>query len=288
MRIFLNSCGYSRQDPAHEYRWKSLSGDPARDALEELSRKRFAGLSLGDLVESDSRMPSLVLARDNGDAILLATRILSLNRFGSQGDAIYNSLLLVGKQHHFLGLRRLATNLLASIPPQPNDLGAVDGQGLPVNLIQKVLDEQVSFDEANGYKFSANVDVYTELEAATEDLFSNMPVQQMGFRWRPRTGHNCFKLRQELAYELARFTLPLGDGPIAVATGIKSPLVAQQAEVWRSLNLLTEGISWQPLPVERRAIRRHDKAEALAGGYASPSAVPTFEAITSAIGLGDK
>lgn len=271
MRIFVNSCGFSRQDPAHEYRWKTATGQPVTEALEEINRKRFAGLGLGDLIESDSRLPSLVFARDNGELLLFITRIASLNRIGSQGDTIYNSILLIGKNHNNLLFRRLASNLLASISAQPQDFVGAGGAAVPPNLLQDLLDSYLIFHDELGFSILPDADISEALENASDDLFSNLPVQQDNFLWRPLLGHNCFKLRQELAYELAQFTLPLSDGVIVASTGFKDPFFYKKTEAWRALSLLKEGINWQPLSEDPKLLRRRDYAEAAARGYEVPA-----------------
>jgi hypothetical protein len=286
MRIFLNTCGYSRQDPAHEYRWKSLTADPAIDALDELNRPRFAGFSLGALIEPDSRTPSVVLARDGEQVLLLASRLKSATRTGSQGDPAYSSLLIAGRQHNLPLLRRLAANVIASIPPQPNDFLAGTVENLPANLLERLLDQHVRFDDQNGFTFD-EVDWRSELEIAADEFDAFVALPQARFRWRPRTGHNCFKLRQELAYELSRFTLPSASGVIAVVTGMKDPIVARRTEAWRSLSLMTEGISWLTLDVPRAVVRRHDRAEAAATGDPPPGFREEIQAITEAIGFGE-
>jgi hypothetical protein len=285
MRIFINSCGYSRQDPAHEYRWKSLTGDFPGDALEELSRKRFHGISLNDLIESDSRQPSVVFARDGQDVILFLTRLRSAVRAGSQGDPIFASALFVGKAHHFTVLRRTAANVIASVPPQENDFSLGSSAAQPSSVIGEILDRAVSFHEANGYAFDPDCDLFEELDVRLDAIYGLNPLQREGFRWRPKMGHNCYKLRQELAYELTQFSVPLGPGPLAVVTGVKLPYFAKKAEAWRSLSALNEGVNWQPLPVAWRTLRRRDRDEASLGGWARPaSRIPGLAALSEALG----
>lgn len=282
MRIFINSCGYSRQDPAHEYRWKSLSEDFPGYAFEELERKRFGTLALNDLIQTDSRQPSVVLARSGDDIIFWATRIASEKRTGSQGDPVYDSVLIVGKNHHLTLFRRTAANIIASVRPSESDFTGSNAIIEHECVIGQLLDELVHFDDEAGFQIDSSVDFAAELEYRLETRYGGIPMQQEGFLWRPKFGHNCYKLRQELAYELVHFSLPMSQGPLIIVTGVKNPYFAVRSECWRTLTHLAEGVNWQALPVKKEVLRRRDRLEASLGSWSTPKS-----RVSSIIALGN-
>lgn len=271
MRIFINSCGYDRRDPNHEYHWRNVLTNLADGEAEQLLRKpMFEGYSLGEVVQSDSRQPSVAFGRNSGKLYLLVTRLASNRRNGSQGDRIYNGLLLEAEERDALLLRVLVANLLQTIPDIGEDFQSLPEGSDKSSILATQVDGATRFDEEHGFCVDLGFELMRQLEEAVEQLNLYPPTQRQPFPWRGRMGHNCSKLRWELAYELKHFSFPLADGLLVLVTGIKSESVLRESYVWRGLTLLTDSVLWEPLPKAWKLQRVREQQEASrAGGVVS-------------------
>jgi hypothetical protein len=252
LRIFINSCGDQRQDPAHEYRWRCYTNDAGlSDAQALLSERKFEGHTLADLVQSDSKTPSIAFARDNGELMLLIMRLPS-NRRSSQGDMIYNSICMVGPERSLPVFRKVIVDLLLYYPGSKFDGSDTAG------ILQALLSQVVVSDDREGFTFNPMIDLIDELTYQLEQVEITEPIQKTHYHWTGMIGHNWHGLREELAYQMSHFSFPKSDGPLVVVTGVKHPLVLQQACVWRGLTQMFESTRWEAytMSLRKRAKRR--------------------------------
>jgi len=263
-RIYVHSCGYLRRDPAHEYRWETIEGRRADDEVSEiLNEKRFQEYSIAELVQTDSRVPSLVLARSQGSLYLFVSRLASTARRNSQWETLYNSVLLVSdNESDAMKLRILAADVLTSYPVLEEDFKTIE-ENVTQGILREALDRIISDDEEHGFRLSGRREFLSVIDARLAAMNLYPANQATPFRYRGQLGHNCRNLRLELAYELKHFSFPKSDGALVVVTGIKSPACFQEAYVWRGLSLLAESLHWQRMRPEWRRQRSHDQQERL-------------------------
>jgi hypothetical protein len=250
-KMYINSCGFSRMEPRHEYHWRDENNNRADREVEAwLKPQNFHGYSITDLIQTDSKMPSVVMARDRGKLLLLATRMMSKVRKASTGDLVSNGVLLVGDESDLKTIRILAADLLLSYPTVGDDFDSLDHSEAH-GILAGEADRVTQFDDAEGFSMIDLGDPRARLSERVEALAHYPPHQRESFEWQGMIGHNCRKLRQELAYELKHFSFPKSDGALVVVTGIKSEITLSEAYAWRSLSLLADSVNWTPLARNR-------------------------------------
>ena len=221
MEIYVQSRGDSEE---YEYRWlKITEQDQQLEVPSILTRslltERRTQVRVFDLIQSEA--PSVVLARDNGELLLLVTGLES-TRQDFRNRKIRNSVAWVcqDSDDNERFLRAIASKAL------------LDGLREKIDLAVKFGGEygfQVSFEEIS------NV-------VSTEELEK---IHRIEPKLDKKLGKNLPEVRDDLAYELEERRLPTEDGVLVTVTGIKTESALKQAGVWRGLSTLVEAEGWK-------------------------------------------
>lgn len=283
MVIYINSRGYSRQDPNHEYAWRVASLEATLDATTILGMPRFQQHSIGGLIEPDSRRPSLVLARSGGSLYLLVTRMKSRRRTGSQGESLFSAILIETGESDLTVLRGLAADVLNSSSPfeaEADELlvgdcgvcaGAeetradADAAGEPC-VLEECLDEAVEFHAVSGFQVNRAFPLEEELRRRVEDRAIVAPRDQHGFRWIAKHGRNSQALRRDLSHQLCNPAFPRSEGPLVVVTGALTVKTLVESGCWRGLIRLSEARTWERTPVHWRLQTEKEQQEQMREG----------------------
>ncbi|MBE9192522.1 hypothetical protein IQ230_19645 [Gloeocapsopsis crepidinum LEGE 06123] len=178
---------------------------------------------INELIQSES--PSVILARFDGNLLLLVTGLESSERKDFQGRTIRNSVAWVGEdtESNEIKLRAIAACALRD--------------ELRENLRAEI-DHAITFGGDCG--FQVNFDSLTHL--AIEEVIN---VYNFPANLDKKLGKNSKQQRDELAYELEQHILPSENAPLLVVTGIKSESTLIQAGVWRGLSSLVQAGGWK-------------------------------------------
>lgn len=249
-RLYVNTCGESRQDPRHEYAWKSWNNEHSDEEVNKLlSAPRFGGASLADLVAIESRDPSIVFARHGDDLWLLVTKIPSRRRRSSQGDVVFMSLLWQMEASSEPLARALLVNLLRFYPSRREDFSAEEmeaGKKQRFPVVMEVVDVAVKFHEEDGFRVEDGEEFFRMCRDCMDWDGADFLAKPGLESWDGRIAHNCAKLRRELAFELLHFRMPAGDGPLLVVTGALPEQALAANRVWRGLTTMLESLNWMP------------------------------------------
>lgn len=208
MNIYVQSRG---DTPDYDYCWQ-----PEVPAIIKKNR-------INELIQSES--PSVILARFNGNLLLLITSLESSERKDFQGRTIRNSVAWVGEdsEANERKIRAIASCALRD--------------ELRENLRAEI-DNAVTF--GSDYGFQVNFDTISHL--AIEEVVS---VYSFPANLDKKLGKNSQQQRDELAYELEQHNLPSENAALLVVTGIKSESTLIQAGVWRGLSNLVQTGGWK-------------------------------------------
>lgn len=225
MEFYVQSRGVAQE---HDYCWL----DENHNIIEAHPLVKKAK----DLIESEA--PSVVLARNSGELLLLVTGLKSSERKDYRGRTIRNSVAWIAQDtdENECTLRAIAARaLLGSLETEID--GAVKSGG------EKGF--EVSFEKIKTLtKAKTN-------PAKSELLDSDKEKQKIG-----RTSD---KLKRELASDLEKYRLPRQEPehksdnqqfvPLVVVTGIQDEETLQRAGVWRGLSSLVDSNSenWEDM-----------------------------------------
>lgn len=227
MKISVQSRGLSQDD---DYCWQG-------EAPVILRTNR-----INDLIQSES--PSVVLARYDGELLLLVTGLESRQRTDFRGRIIRNSVAWVGKdsEENEQKLRAIAASALR-------------------DLLKDDIDNAVTFGGENG--FEVDFDAIDQLKIEKVRIFETKSEKKIG--------KNSQSLKDVLAYEIEERCLPKGNGfnntPLLVVTGIKSEDALKQAGVWRGLSNLVQGEDWKEYKFPFEETDQKNTNQALISGF---------------------
>lgn len=229
MEVYVQSCGFSVDD---DYRWLRVDADFQQPEIPPIMTRLIltdnrSQVRVTDLIQSEA--PSLVLARDSGELLLLITGLEASQRQDFRGRKIRNSLAWVcqDSEEHELFLRAISVAALRE-------------------KLEVKIDSVVDF--GGEYGFQVNFDQIQTLLSEDELTKINSVAAKMDYK----IGKNSPELKAELANELAEYSLPLENGILVVVTGIKKASTLMQAGVWRGLSNLVEVEGWKK-PYKKRS-----------------------------------
>lgn len=222
MKIYVQSRGFSQDD---DYCWQ-----PEPPVILITNR-------INDLIQSES--PSVVLARYNGELLLLVTGLESIERTDFRGRIIRNSVVWVGEdsEENEQKLRAIAASALG-------------------DLLKDYIDSAVTFGGEDGF----------EVDFDAIDQLKIKQVRIVETKSENKIGKNSQFLKNDLADEIEERCLPKGNGfnntPLLVVTGIKSEHALKQAGVWRGLSNLVQGEGWKEykFPLEETEEKNNNQA----------------------------
>jgi len=221
MEVYVQSRGDSEE---YDYRWMRITEQEQRLEIPSfLTRSLLIGRSsevrIFDLIQSEA--PSVVLARDNGELLLLVTGIES-TRQDFRGRRIRNSVawMCQDSDEHERFLRAIASQAL-------------------LDQLREKVDLAVEFGGEYGFQVDFGKISNLLSTAELEKIHTREPKLDK------KLGKNLPRVRDELASELEERRLPTEDGVLVVVTGIKTESALKQAGIWRGLSALVEAERWQ-------------------------------------------
>lgn len=220
MDIYIQSRGYEQNK---DYRWLKINtDDSAALQLPPLSEKSIT------LIQIDS--PSVMLERlANEQLLLLITGIEEENRLDFLDRQIRIDAAWVGSnsEEDEKALRRLASRALQE----------QEWRSLSEEISQAV----TFFKDDSIYGFQVSFSLLLDLVSIpSENLLSSQPADRT-----KKVGRISPQLKQELAEELQRSSLPKEVAPLVVVTGIKKRETLEEASVWRGLSKLVDTDDWE-------------------------------------------
>jgi hypothetical protein len=205
MKIYVQSRGYSQD---YDYCW--LPEAPL------ILKKN----GVNNIIQSESS--SVVLARYDGELVLLVTGLEASERIDFRSRKIRNSVAWV----------------VADTEDNERKLRGIAAYALR-DLLKDDIDKAVQFGGEYGFEVAFDAIRQLHIEEARDfDVKSESKL-----------GKNSEFLKNDLAYELEERSLPKGNGfsntPLIVVTGIKSESALMQAGVWRGLSNLVQAEGWK-------------------------------------------
>lgn len=222
MEIYVQSRGDSEE---YDYRWLKITEEKQQPEVPPiltrliLSENRIQVRAV-DLIQSEA--PSVVLARDNGELLLLVTGLDASDRQDFRGRKIRNSVAWVCQDSD----------------DNERFLRAIASQALLDTLREKI-DLAVSFSDE--YGFQVSFEAINQLPSM-EELEK---IHSMETKLDKKLGKNLPEVRDALAYELEERRLPTDNGVLVVVTGVKTESALIQAGVWRGLSNLVQAEGWK-------------------------------------------
>lgn len=171
----------------------------------------------------DHQKPSMILARQDSELVLLVTGLKAREeRTDFMGRSVRNSIAWVysDSEEHEKILRSLAIRTLK-------------------NELESELDRAISIGGEYGFQVDRN---------AIERLASPEKIESQPAETVCKLGKNCPKLRQDLAEELQKFSLPRFDGFLIIITTLKAKSALSLSGVWRGLSDRIENEEWEIIP----------------------------------------
>lgn len=217
MLIYVYSCGESQDE---EYCWLKITQNSQTLEIpsiltEPIQAEAGVQVRIYGLIQSES--PSVVMAKNNGNLLLLVTGLYSSERRDLVGRKIRNSVAWLGGNSDEPYLRGLAAKALGE-----------------QNWLKDKVDKAVTF--GGEYGFQVAFEEISEISAG--EVGNNFVDSQY------KVGKNSQTLREDLALELEQHELPDENGPLVVVTGIKEESALINAGVWRGLSSLVQSEQW--------------------------------------------
>lgn len=205
MKIYVQSRGKPQNK---DYTWlKSEENHLYREIPPILKR-----ISIAKLI--DSRKYSIVVARDDGELVLLVTG-LSSQRNDFMNRQIRNSVAWVvdDNPENEKIIRSLAVCVLTDREKVENEVN-----------------EAVNETEANSdYEFNVNSEKINQLSDIKVESYSNPNEDNY-------IGSDSIELQQEIGLELQTNPLPNRDGILVLLTSLKTESALKEYKVWRGLS----------------------------------------------------
>ncbi|MCG5057329.1 MAG: hypothetical protein KA714_04820 [Limnoraphis sp. WC205] len=171
----------------------------------------------------DHQKPSMILARQDSEFVLLVTGLKAREeRADFMGRSVRNSIAWVysDSEEHDKILRSLAIRALK-------------------NELESEIDRAINI--GGEYGFQVNKDSIEQL-ASPENLESK-PAETVC-----KLGKNSPKLRQKLAEELQKYSIPSRDDFLIIITTLKAKSALSLSGVWRGLSDRIESEEWEIVP----------------------------------------
>lgn len=210
MEIYVQSRGVSEKNG---YCWLQIAENSQQRVDEPLPIKKFK-----DLLQTEA--PSILLARENNQLLLLVTGIKASTRTDFMGRIIRNSVAWVGQKDDEDILRAIAIRALQSFRGEDS--------------LKEEIDAAVKPDAEEG--FQVNFDALKAQELAKiVEVENNDPDKtiEIGLS-------NSEENVTKLVKDLKECQLPDKQGPLVVFTGIKSQSALKEAGVWRGYSSLDD------------------------------------------------
>ena len=212
MKICVQSAGFA---PEHGYCWLSINEDSQNQVDAPILVEKFSHLI-------QSEVPSVVIARNSGELLLLVTGLKAGERTDFRGRKIRNSVSWVCKNSDEKFLRKIAIRTLRSF--------------LGRDSLQEDIDKAVKADNKNGVEVSFEAINQLQLE---DNITDDAPEEKR------RIAPNSPQEVDELINALEQYKLPNGDGLLVVYTGIKAESALDEAVIWWGLSSLVEKGKWK-------------------------------------------
>jgi hypothetical protein len=214
MDIYIQSAGTS---PDFDYSWQ-----PQVPPL--LNR-------VSSLIQSES--PSLVLAKFDNEFFLLITGLESPTKKDFAGRVIRHSIAWTIEAND--DNERLTRAIASQYLQREMNVGDID------RLIQLGGKNGFYFDSSKFEDLSISISNSLTLENSIDVMADTAQI-----------GKNSQDLRNALAEDLRRFSLPPNYELLVVVTGIKSEDSLSQARIWRSLSNLVESVNWKTVSNKKK------------------------------------
>lgn len=215
MAIYVQSRGISQEN---DYRWLRIKKNTHLPEIPPILKRPIPGKSgnimrVTDLI--DSQKPSIVVARSDGELLLLVTALKAREeRTDFMGRPIRNSVAWVDQDTE--ENERIFRSLTVR---------ALRGE------LETEVDRAISIE--GEYGFSVDLEAIKKL-AAPEQVDFKEPELTV------RISNNSIESKESLALELEQHCLPQRNGFLIVVTSIKTKSALLQASVWRGLSLRVE------------------------------------------------
>ncbi|MEA5522781.1 hypothetical protein [Limnoraphis robusta] len=186
----------------------------------------------------DHQKPSMILARQNSEFVLLVTGLKAREeRADFMGRSVRNSIAWVdyNSEEAEKKLRSLAILALK-------------------NELELEIDRAINIGAEYGFQVNKNA---IEQLASPENLESQ-PAETVC-----KLGKNCPKLRQELAEELQKSSIPSRDGFLIIITTLKAKSALSLSGVWRGLSDRIENEEWEIIPHSNQLLASPTSSSAL-------------------------
>lgn len=227
MAIYVQSCGVSQDN---DYRWLKIRENTHIPETPAILKRPFPGVAgttvrVTDMI--DSKTPSIVLARSDGELLLYVTGLKAKDeRADLYGRPVRNSVAWTfqDSDDNERVIRSLAVR-------------ALKGE------LESVIDEAVNVGGEYGFEVSLKKISQLAQPEKIESLEAESPI---------RIGKNSLEFKEQLALELERHCL-LKEEPhrlLVVVTGIKTEDALLRARVWRGLSARVTAQEWIEKPDE--------------------------------------
>ena len=205
MRIYVQSRGKPQNK---DYTWLKAEKNHLSRKIPPIIKR----IPIAKLI--DSRKYSIVVARDDGELVLLVTG-LSSQRNDFMNRQIRNSVAWVvdDNPENEKIIRSLAVCVLTDR-----------------EKIENEVNEAVNETEANSdYEFNVNSETINQLSDIKVESYSNPNEDNY-------IGSDSIELQQEIGLELQTNALPNRDGILVLLTSLKTESALKEYEVWRGLS----------------------------------------------------
>lgn len=186
----------------------------------------------------DHQKPSIILARKGSNLLLLVTGLKAREeRADFMGRSVRNSIAWVdyNSEEAEKKLRSLAIRAFK-------------------NELESEIDQAISIGGEYGFQVNKNA---IEQLASPENLESQ-PAETVC-----KLGKNCPKLRQDLAEELQKYSIPSRDGFLIIITTLKAKSALSLSGVWRGLSDRIENEEWEIIPHSNQLLASPTSSSAL-------------------------
>jgi hypothetical protein len=214
MTIYILSRG---QKEDQDYSWFKIK----KENLIRETPPIFKRVPVETVIEHQK--PSMILARQDSEFLLLVTGLKAREeRTDFMGRSVRNSIAWVysDSEEHEKILRFLAIRALK-------------------NELESELDQAITIGGEYGFQVDRN---------ALEQLAFPENIESQPAEIVCKLGKNCPKLRQNLAEELQKYSIPSRDGFLIIITTLKAKSALSLSGVWRGLSDRIENEEWEIIP----------------------------------------
>lgn len=237
--LYVESCGFSQE---YDYRWLQFR----EQTRERTDKENLPAILLEALALVDSESFSVVLARQDGELLLLVTGLEPKGRLDFVDRQIRIAVAWVVEDE--ADSERALRNL-AAIALDPEELAS----------LTIAISQAVTLGGEEGFETDvAALFALVDKEKARELVADNPPemipetipetIPEKTYDKIPENIAKRAKIsperKRELAAELREYRLPPQSGPLVAVTGIKKEDTLREAGVWRGLSTLVKTEDW--------------------------------------------